>query len=328
MSTSNMSETNVDAVEIRDLTKVYGSVKALDGLSLDVAKGTVFGFLGPNGAGKTTTTRILAGLAHPTGGSVKVLGYDATKEGTQVKLSMGYLPDVPAFYEWMSAKDYLNFAGELFGLRGPELKKRVESLIDTAGLNGVNRPIGGFSRGMKQRLGIAQAFINDPDILFLDEPTSALDPIGRKEVLDMIESLSKRKTVFFSTHILADVERVCDSVAIIDKGRLIAQGSLDELRDRYTRPIFTIELDTNAVPLAKKLKTVPWVTSVNSDKNILTVDVSDVKTAQIELAGIISSTGLPLRRLELKETTLEDIFVDLIQEKSTKSLKKIKHGKA
>lgn len=158
--------TNTNAIEIRDLTKAYGSVKALDELSLEVAKGTVFGFLGPNGAGKTTTTRILAGLAYPSSGSVKVLGYDAAKDGIPVKRSMGYLPDVPAFYEWMKAKEYLIFAGELFGLRGTELRRRVDSLIETAGLNGVNRPIGGFSRGMKQRLGIAQAFINDPDILF------------------------------------------------------------------------------------------------------------------------------------------------------------------
>ncbi len=143
----------------------------------------------------------------------------------------------------------------------------------------------------------------------------------------MIESLSEKKTVFFSTHILADVERVCNSVAIIDKGRLIAQGSLDELKDRYTRPTFTLELDANVVPLGKRLKTVPWVTSVSSDKNILTVDVSDVKAAQVELAGIIAESSLPLRRLELKETTLEDIFVDLVQEKSARSFKKIKPGR-
>ncbi|MCL6473190.1 MAG: ABC transporter ATP-binding protein [Firmicutes bacterium] len=306
----------MNAVEIRDLTKRYGKIKALDHLNLDVPQGQVFGFLGPNGAGKTTTTRMLAGLAYPTSGSIIILGHDIAKDSVPVKRLMGYLPDVPAFYGWMRAKEYLTFTGELFGLSGLDLKKRVNSLLDAAGLSGNNRPIETFSRGMKQRLGIAQAFINDPAILLMDEPTSALDPIGRKEVLDMIKSLSEEKTVFFSTHILADAERVCDSVAIIDRGRLVAQGGLQELKDKYVKPVFTVEVDANAELLANKLKSIPWITSVDTDKNTVSINVSDVKAAQVEIAGIIADTGLPLRRLDLKETTLEDIFVNLVQGES------------
>lgn len=307
----------MNAIEIRGLAKTYGTFKALDGLDINVRQGAVFGFIGPNGAGKTTTTRILVGLAHATGGSIKILGHDALNDPASVKRLMGYVPDVPAFYEWMTAADYLIFIGELFGLRGRELNKRVGELIDVAGLTGIRRPVGGFSRGMKQRLGIAQAFINNPDILFLDEPTSALDPIGRKEVLDMIESLSTKKTVFFSTHILADVERVCDSVAIINKGRIIAQGGLEELKNNYARPVFTIEVDTGVDPLVAKLVSIPWIDSVSTDEQRVLVHVSDVRLAQTELLGIISELRIPVRLFELKETSLEDIFIDLVKDRNT-----------
>lgn len=306
----------MNAIEIRELTKRYGNVKALDNLDLNVPQGQVFGFLGPNGAGKTTTTRMLAGLAYPTSGSIIILGHDIVKDNASVKRLMGYLPDVPAFYGWMRAREYLAFIGGLFELSGPELKRRIDSLLDAAGLSDNNQPIETFSRGMKQRLGIAQAFINDPAILLMDEPTSALDPIGRKEVLDMIKSLSEEKTVFFSTHILADAERVCDSIAIIDRGQLITQGSLQELKDKYTKPVFTVEVDANAELLANKLRSIPWITSIVTDRNTVSINVSDMRTAQVEIAGIIADSGLPLRRLDLKETTLEDIFVDLVKRES------------
>lgn len=302
------------AIEIKGLTKKFGDFKALNGLDIEVPRGSVFGFLGPNGAGKTTTTRILAGLSRASGGSVRVLGRDAFREADEFKGLMGYLPDVPAFYDWMRAGEYLSFVGELFGLGGAELKRRVAELLDAAGLVTVDRKIGGFSRGMKQRLGIAQAFVNDPEILLLDEPTSALDPIGRKEVLDMIESLSEKKTVFFSTHILADVERVCDAVAIIDKGKLLVEGTLEELKNTYSRPVFSIELDADGTPLADMLASAPWVSSIDVDGPVLTVEVSSVRAAQTELVGIVARSGLPIRKMELKETTLEDIFVDAVEE--------------
>ena len=212
------------AVVVSGLTKTFGASRALDGVDLAVPEGAVFGFLGPNGAGKTTTLRILAGLARPTSGSASVFGHDVTRDADSVHALIGYLPDVPGFYKWMTATEYLELSGRLFGLEPAVLEQRSHALLDLAGLTGVTTRIGGYSRGMKQRLGVAQALINAPRLLLLDEPTSALDPIGRREVLEMIASLAGRTTVFFSTHILADVERVCSDVAILARGRVVAAG--------------------------------------------------------------------------------------------------------
>src|SRR5581483_2722167 len=169
----------------------------------------------------TTMVRILTGLARATEGSVRLLGSPVVA-GRAIPDALGYLPDVPGFYDWMTGSEFIEFAARLFGLTGRALKGRVDNLMQLAGLSGVDTRIGGYSRGMKQRLGIAQALVNAPRLLILDEPTSALDPIGRKDVLDMLASLRGRTTVFFSTHILADVERVCDTVAILDRGCVVA----------------------------------------------------------------------------------------------------------
>ncbi len=222
-----------DAVEIAGLTKVFAKARALDGVDLTVPEGSVFGFLGPNGAGKTTTLRILAGLARPSGGSATVFGHDVVSGADAIHAQLGYLPDVPGFYAWMTAREFLVLSGRLFRLPAATLAERVDALLDLAGLTDVDTRIGGYSRGMKQRLGVAQALINAPRLLLLDEPTSALDPMGRREVLEMIAGLAGRTTVFFSTHILADVERVCDTVAILARGRVVAQAPIDELKTRH-----------------------------------------------------------------------------------------------
>ena len=221
------------ALEIRGLSKSYGSKLALDHVDLSVEEGSIFGFLGPNGAGKTTTLRILAGLAKPTEGSVTLLGHDLARAGSELRAEIGFLPDVPGFYDWMNAREFLIFAGKLFGVKAEALGERIAVLLELAGLGGVSARIGNYSRGMKQRLGGAQALINAPRLLLLDEPTSALDPMGRKEVLDMLASLRGRTTVFFSTHILADIERICDTVAILDQGHVAAQAPIEELKSRY-----------------------------------------------------------------------------------------------
>ncbi len=230
------------AVRASGLTKSYGSKVVLDSLDLEVDEGSIFGFLGPNGAGKTTTLRLTTGLATPTKGSIEVLGHDAQTAGNATRSAIGFLPDVPAFYEWMSAPEFLFFVGGLFGMARTTLHGRADMLLDLAGLTDVTTKIGGYSRGMKQRLGIAQALINAPRLLLLDEPTSALDPMGRKDVLDMVASLRGRTTVFFSTHILSDVERVCDTVAILDRGRLVAHAPIDELKARYGKEKVVVEV--------------------------------------------------------------------------------------
>jgi len=217
-------------------------VHALDGLSLSIPEGTVFGFLGPNGAGKTTTIRLLAGLSKPTGGRAWVTGVEV-KRGA-VASHIGYLPEEPAFYNWMTPLEFLDYVGRLFGLPAAERKARSRELLAQTGLEkSASRRIGGFSRGMRQRLGLAQAMFNHPEVLILDEPVSALDPLGRKEVLEMIASLHGTCTVFMSTHILADVERICDSVGIIDQGRLLLEATRAELLRKYTIPAFEVEVE-------------------------------------------------------------------------------------
>jgi ABC-2 type transport system ATP-binding protein len=297
------------------LTKSYGAARALDSVDLAVDEGAIFGFLGPNGAGKTTMLRLLTGLARPTSGSVRILGHEVRGSRGSVSADVGFLPDVPAFYEWMTAHEYLSFAGRLFGLEGAALTSRAGMLLDFAGLAGVTTEIGGFSRGMKQRLGLAQALINAPKLLLLDEPTSALDPIGRKEVLEMIESLRGRTTVFFSTHILGDVERVCDSVAILDHGRVLTQAPISELKKRYARQKIVLGVTSGTDELSAVIRQKAWASSVMpTDDGRIEITVTDLAAAQRELPKLISEQGAGLVSFDAGEFDLEDVFVELIAE--------------
>jgi ABC-2 type transport system ATP-binding protein len=300
------------AIETVGLTKAYGGVRALDSLDLVVDEGSIFGFLGPNGAGKTTTVRMLTGLAHPTSGVVKLLG-KTVRVGDSVGADVGYLPDVPGFYEWMTGREFLRFAGQLFGIGEAQLNTRVDMLLDLAGLAGVKTRVGGYSRGMKQRLGIAQALINAPKVLVLDEPTSALDPIGRKEVLDMLASLRGRTTVFFSTHILADVDRVCDTVAILDHGRLVVRAAIEELKTRYRSHKLVLEVSDGADALATEIGAQRWATAVIRAKNgAIEVTVSDMHAAEHQIPALVAARGIGLSRLEAGEVQLEEVFVELV----------------
>jgi len=301
------------ALEVRGLTKQYRETRALDTVDLSVEEGSIFGFLGPNGAGKTTTLRILTGLARPTAGTVRVLGHDVTTAGDEVRAGIGFLPDVPGFYEWMTAEEFLRFAGGLFGIEKRTLDERVGVLLALAGLTDVAQRIGGYSRGMKQRLGVAQALINAPRLLMLDEPTSALDPMGRKDVLDMLASLRGRTTVFFSTHILADVERICDTVAILDHGRVVADAPIDELKARYGASKVIVEVDGRAEELAQAMRGEAWATDVEHESNgSLVVTVSDEQAAAHAIPAMVAQRGLALMRLEAGEMGLEEVFVHLV----------------
>jgi len=302
------------ALELRGLTKRFGDAIALDGVDLVVRPGVVFGFLGRNGAGKTTALRILSGLARPTAGTAHVLGHDVERATDAVRARIGFLPDVPGFYPWMTAREYLEFAGRLFGLDKATLDARATALLEMAGLASVTTRVGGFSRGMKQRLGIAQALINAPSLLMLDEPTSALDPIGRREVLEMVASLRGRTTVFFSTHILADVERVCDAVAILERGRVVASAGVAELTARATanRLIVEVEDSVAAAAVAGALAGRAWLKSIETDGRALHLAVSDLPSAQREIPAAIAAAGMALRRFEIGETSLEDVFVELV----------------
>jgi len=302
------------AIELRGLTKRFGDAIALDGVDLVVRPGAVFGFLGRNGAGKTTALRILSGLARPTAGTAHVLGHDVERATDTVRARIGFLPDVPGFYPWMTAREYLEFAGRLFELDQATLDARAAALLEMAGLASVTTRVGGFSRGMKQRLGIAQALINAPSLLMLDEPTSALDPIGRREVLEMVASLRGRTTVFFSTHILADVERVCDAVAILERGRVVASAGVAELTARATanRLIVEVEDSVAATAVAGALAGRTWLKSIETDGRALHLAVSDLATAERDIPAAIAAAGVGLRRFEIGETSLEDVFVELV----------------
>ncbi|MRS12468.1 MAG: ABC transporter ATP-binding protein [Actinobacteria bacterium] len=301
------------AISIAGLTKVYGEKRALDGVDLEVAEGSIFGFLGPNGAGKTTTLRVLTGLARPTAGEARVFGRDVVSATNAVRADIGFLPDVPGYYGWMTAPEFLRFAGRLFGLSGKTLDARVEALLDLAGLGGVATKIGGYSRGMKQRLGVAQALINAPKLLMLDEPTSALDPIGRKEVLDMIASLGGRTTVFFSTHILADVERVCDTVAILNEGLVVTQAPIGELKDRYSASRLVVEVTEAADELASRFAAEPWASEVQRTENgAFSIAVSNLDAARRAIPAAVAERGVGLVRMEAGEVSLEEVFVDLV----------------
>ncbi len=302
------------AIETYGLTKHFGDVRALDGIDLTVPEGSIFGFLGPNGAGKTTTLKVLTGLIKPTSGTAKVLGDDVTTASMEARAKIGFLPDVPAYYEWMTAEQFLRFVGRLFGLPGSTLEERIGMLLDLAGLTGVEgQRIGGYSRGMKQRLGIAQALMNSPRLLMLDEPTSALDPVGRKDVLDMIAALRGRATVFFSTHILSDVERVCDTVAVLDKGRLKRISPIHELMSTSTT-VFRLEVERGTSELQERLSRAPWVVETAKEGAALRLTVSNPEAARLQVPGIVAQLGLPLAEFRAEEPTLEDAFLDIIGE--------------
>lgn len=295
------------AIEIRGLTKRFEAVTALDGVDLDVPRGAIFGFLGPNGAGKTTMLRLMTGLARPTAGRVRIEGVEV---GSGQRPNIGYLPDTPSFYGWMTAREFLRYIADLHGMVDPPIDATLErvGLLDAA-----RKRVGGYSRGMKQRLGLAQALLPQPSVLLLDEPVSALDPAGRKAILDILGDLRGSLTVFFSTHLLGDAERVCDEIGIIDHGRLVLQAPRDELLAHYARPIFEVDVLPEAAPqlaaLADRLGTLPWVTRTALDGTRLRLRVRDVVEARRELLPLLA--GLALLRVEMVGATLEDIFLAL-----------------
>jgi ABC-2 type transport system ATP-binding protein len=278
----------VPAIRIEGLTKRFADVQALDRLSLAVEPGSVFGFLGPNGAGKTTTIRILTGLARADAGRAWIDGLEVTRDPRGV------------------------------GRPAAERDQRIAELLDLTGLaEAAGRRIGGYSGGMGQRLGIAQALVNRPPVLLLDEPVSGLDPAGRRELLQLIERLRGQCTVFMSTHILADVERVCDAVGIVSRGRLVAEAPQQELLDRYVVPAFELEVDNRFTAQlsawAGGIQAQPWVTSVQLDRSTARVVVSDIEISRRELLASALAAGLLLNRYEMVRPSLEDVFLRLVE---------------
>lgn len=299
-------------IEVKDLSKRYGSVKALNNLSFSVSDKRAVGILGPNGAGKTTTIRILTGLANATSGEARVGGIDVKRNPHEVRRHIGYLSQSPVFYNWMSAQEFMLYVGSIFGIPRAEGLKRSEELLKRLDIwEARNRRIGGFSGGMKQRLGIAQALLNRPEMVLLDEPVSALDPIGRHEILKLIADLSHETSVFMSSHVLADVERVCDYVIIINRGQVAAQASIKELKERYATPTFVVETDEQ-IDVAGLMTGEAWFANAREEGPSWRIAVSDVGAAKVRIPSLLLDQGHTFTRFEQLAPNLEDIFLKVV----------------
>jgi ABC-2 type transport system ATP-binding protein len=303
-----------EAVKIRGLVKNYNGLVAVNNLDLTVPEGSVYGFLGPNGAGKTTTLKMIAGMTEPTSGEIEIMGKKVSFGSNQNREMIGYLPDVPGFYDWMSPVVFLNFSGSLYNIEKSVLKSRIVELLKLVNLyKQRNKKIGTFSRGMKQRLGIAQALINNPKVVLLDEPVSALDPIGRKEVIDIISSLSEKVTVFFSSHILADVERICDRVVIINEGKKLLEDSIEHIREVPDVRELEIELETKEDVLKlEAIKDLDFVEEVVVDNLKILIKAQDIDKLRAKLNQIFNEENILVKKMVVKELSLEDIFIKVV----------------
>ncbi len=304
------------AIRCENLSRTYGDVQALKSLNLTVPAGAIFGFLGRNGAGKTTTIRLMTGLARPTNGRAWINGVETTRADSAARAQFGYLPQDPAFYTWMTPLEYLDYVARLFQMDAATRKQRTAEMLALVDLEeAAKRQIGGFSGGMVQRLGLAQALLHQPPVLFLDEPTSALDPAGRHEVLELINTLRGRVTVFLSSHILADVERVCDTIGIIHKGELLLVQEREALLAQYATNVIALEVDRASLPLLDQLlaqlAAQPWTLGTTQEDNHLRITVSDVSAAKQVLLPMLADAGVGLNRYEWIRPSLEDIFLQL-----------------
>lgn len=297
----------MDVLTIENLHKSFKKKNVLQGLNLTVPEHSVFGFVGKNGTGKTTTMKAILGLLKPDEGEIRVCGEKVNFGQTSTNRYIGYLPDVPAFYNFMTPKEYLTLCGESLGMSRDKVEAKSEELLRIVGLSEDNRRIKGFSRGMKQRLGIAQALMPEPKLLICDEPTSALDPIGRKEILDILMSVKDQTTVMFSTHILSDVERICTDVAILNNGVVAMQGSVDELKQANRTKEFIVEMqDQNGLAMLSNAFMVP----VSAENTLL---FTGGEEQLFMVLGFIKDNRLSVKKIERSLSSLESLFVEVVK---------------
>jgi ABC-2 type transport system ATP-binding protein len=301
------------------LSKSFGEVQALKSLDLQVPPKSIFAFLGPNGAGKTTTIKLLLGLIKPTSGGGQILGMDILRDSVDIRARIGYLPQDARFYEHMTARQTLEYTARFF-YAGPraEIDQRVNEMIELVGLEGkADRPIKGFSGGERQRLGIAQAEVNYPDLLILDEPAASLDPQGRRDVLEVMSRIRKYATIFYCTHILDDAQRISDQVAIVNQGELITQTSVDELLAGTGDVTYSVTLKGDAGSVYPQISQLPWVAGIKSGQEdghtIWQVSVTDEAAAKDQLLSLLVSKGLTVSNFSRQEQNLEDVFINIIE---------------
>lgn len=307
------------SITVRNLTKLYGDQKAIDGISFDVKTGEILGFLGPNGAGKTTTMKIITCYMPPNAGTVEVDGLNIEEHALEVRRKIGYLPENNPLYHDMNVLEYLEYAAQLHGMNGKQIPHRIKEMVHVCGLESVrHKDIGELSKGFRQRVGLAQAMIHDPDVLILDEPTSGLDPNQIVEIRNLIKQLGRAKTVILSTHILPEVQATCDRVLIINEGKIVADGTPEQLQQEFRgAESLTLELRTNSAdPLqhvSPKLRSLPGVGSVEllSQHNgtarfMLHVEKgADVRESTFRMAV---AEGWVILEMHRKATTLEEVF--------------------
>jgi ABC-2 type transport system ATP-binding protein len=306
------------AIQMDGLTRLYGSLRAVDGVTLTVERGEVFGVLGPNGAGKTTLVRLLNGVLAPSAGSCRVLGFDPTAQGRELRQRTGVLTESPALYERMSARENLRFFGTMYGVPEAKLLARADEMLEAFGLaERANDKVVSFSKGMKQRLALARALVHEPEALFLDEPTAALDPDAARRVTELIVEFSRQagRTVFLCTHYLPEAQRLCDRVAVLNRGRLIATGALGELARTLWHGTW-VDIECLAPPapdLLDALRRLPGVTAAQQDGTRLAVQVESEEGIPAVVKAISGGGGQVLR-VNPREHTLEDVYFELQSE--------------
>lgn len=298
----------MDMLRITDLHKRFGDKEVLRGLNLTVPEHSIYGFIGKNGAGKTTTMKTILGLLKADSGEIVVNGEKVVYGQTSTNQYIGYLPDVPEFYPFMTAPEYLRFCGEITGMKKAECDTRLKEILELVGLGDEKHRIKGFSRGMKQRLGIAQALLNRPKLLICDEPTSALDPVGRKEILDILLTVRQQTTVLFSTHILSDVERICTDVAFLNNGVVETQGKLSDIKTKYRSEEYLLETENDA-DMRKLIQAFPAMKQIV--ENQLTFYESVLSA--FDVLRFVSDQHIALLKFERVEPTLESLFMEVTQ---------------
>lgn len=302
-------------IETTGLIKKYGSLVAVDKLDLKVQANTIHGFLGPNGAGKTTTIKVLVGLLKLDGGSVSVLGREVGWDKPDVRSRIGYMPELPKLPKHLKGRELLDIYGRMYGMTKEERAKQVPKLLDMVGLRERgNDLIGTYSKGMQQRLGMAQALLNDPELVILDEPGLGLDPVGMVEVREIMKEMAKEGvTIFLSSHLLHEVEQVCTHVTIINKGVAIASGTLEQISAKVKGPLtIEAEVDKLSKAIAKKVKELPFVTNVSKEGKKLLVELKTRDDVRSQVSQAITAGGGIVISMNLKGESLEDIFMDLL----------------
>lgn len=303
------------AIETTDLTKQYSSLVAVNKLNLKVQRGTIHGFLGPNGAGKSTTIKILVGLLKATSGSAKVLSQEVHVDQADARLKVGYMPELPRFPKHLKGAELLDVYGRMYGLSQQELKEQIPHLIDVVGLKGrENDLIGKYSKGMQQRIGIAQALLGNPELVVLDEPSIGLDPVGMVEVRELVKAISKDgMTVFVSSHLLFEVEQICSHVTIINRGQALVSDTLENVSKMISGPaLVQVEIVDLSDPVVAALKALPIVNGITRSGNILNVTLTTREDVRAQISKSITGAGGTIVGMSQKGHSLEDVFIQLI----------------